>query len=43
VRSIINAFAIQFGGNIELEKTAASYTLSLRFEIEEIMLIGRDF
>jgi two-component sensor histidine kinase len=40
---LINAFAIQLGGMIELEKSADSYTLSLRSEVSEFMPNGRDF
>jgi two-component sensor histidine kinase len=40
---LINAFAIQLSGMIELEKSADSYTLSLRSEVSEFMPNGRDF
>lgn len=40
---LINAFAIQLGGEIVVEKTDDSYTMSLRFEIAEFAHEARDY
>lgn len=40
---LINAFAIQLGGQITIDETKDQYTLTLRFEIAEFVPDGRDF
>jgi len=40
---LINAFAVQLGGNVESEKGDMRYTLRLRFKTQDFVPDGRDF